>query len=130
MTSNVTYQMMEGYFQLLRPSKKIFNLEVSRKAIFDQEKADKRMIFYADKIPGTGYEMALVQKVESHREALKLPAWWRSGDTLRFGHTVRLEYEKTVAVNSAIDIEYLRLPDMRRRDQEHQTEPRNSGFYR
>ena len=98
MTSNVTYQMMEGYFQLLRPSKNIFTLEVSRKVVFDQDKAEKRMIFYADKIPGTGYEMALIQKIEANREQLKLPVWWRNGDTLRFGHTVRLDYDKTVLV--------------------------------
>ena len=52
------------------------------------------MIFYADKVACTGQEMALLQKIEAEKTTLGLPKWWRVGDTLRFAHTVKYDFEK------------------------------------
>ncbi len=39
--------------------------------------------------------MAILQKFETDKASLKLPLWWRPGDTLRFAHTVKFDYDKT-----------------------------------
>ena len=52
------------------------------------------MVFYADKVSCTGQEMALLQKIEAEKTTLGLPIWWRVGDTLRFAHTVKYDFEK------------------------------------
>lgn len=64
-------------------------------AVFDREHGDTRTIFYADRVPPNGQEMALLQKFELERSSFNLPIWWRQGDTLRFAHTVKLDYDNT-----------------------------------
>lgn len=68
--------------------------------MFDKKNLDQRMIYYADKVAMTGQEMALVQRLEQDKASLNLPVWWRTGDTLRFGHVVKLDINKTKQVPS------------------------------
>lgn len=58
------------------------------------------MIFYTDKVPLSGPEMAFFEKIAKDPSFPVLPKWWRTGDTLRFAHTVKLDIEKTKIVTS------------------------------
>jgi len=66
--------------------------------VFAGEHSDRRMIFYTDKVPLSGPEMAFFEKISKDASFPKLPKWWRTGDTLRFAHTVKLDLEKTKIV--------------------------------
>ena len=70
----------------------------SEKTVFAGELSDRRMIFYTDKVPLSGAEMAFFEKISKDQAFPVLPQWWRSGDTLRFAHTVKLDVEKTKIV--------------------------------
>lgn len=101
----------------------------AEKTVFDRQKSDKRMIFYADKVPQTGNEMSLMQRIEQEKSSLNLPIWWRTGDTLRFAHTVQLDFEKTkhvVLPHSA----NCRVPCIYPRGEKHKAKPGDSRFHR
>lgn len=63
---------------------------------------DKRIVFYNERVAPTGYELILLQKIEAEKQALHLPKWWRSGDTLRFGNLVQFDVEKTKIVSKTV----------------------------
>jgi len=95
MSNNVTYKQLEGYFEILRPSKKIFDFELSKHTVFHEDHADKRLIFYSDRVPLAAHELAFIEKVNRDPNFPVLPKWWKMGDTLRYAHTVRLDLDKT-----------------------------------
>lgn len=94
MSSNVTYKQLEAYFEVLRPSKAVLDLSLNKQTIFNKDEGGKRMIFYTGSVFNKD-ELAFIEKFEADHEELSLPAWWRTGDTLRFAHTVKFDLEKT-----------------------------------
>lgn len=42
--------------------------------------------------------MAFLEKMEAQYPKLKLPCWWRVGDTLRYAYSNNFKLEKTIEV--------------------------------
>lgn len=138
MSTNVTYKQLESYFEILRPSKRIFDFELSskggliiEKTVFDTENPERRYIFYSDKVPMTGSELAFFKKVEEDSTFPNLPKWWRSGDTLRFAHTVKFDMNKTKQVRCGANrVANYGILSVCARSKGYEVESRNTGFRR
>lgn len=103
----MTYKQLEAYFDILKPSKDILERTITRRletnqdeTVFHKEDDYNRILFYTtrDLANFTKDENTFLEQFEKIGRELNLPVWWRTGDTLRFGHAVFLNLENTKAV--------------------------------
>lgn len=57
---------------------------------------NRKNAFYTNTIKPK--EMAFLEKMEGKYPKLKLPCWWRVGDTLRYAYANNFKLERTIEV--------------------------------
>lgn len=100
--------------------------------VFFKEDDNNRVIFYTsrDLANFTKDENAFLEEIEKVSADLKLPKWWRTGDTLRFAHAVFLNVENTKAVLTKLLAHFQLFTVCSKSKGQSKTKPRNARIHR